>query len=73
LANGAFFAELLGIFIVTEDVDDFGDRFTHSLAFGAQLTVGQVRPGLFFVLPLENDLSAFLDGTLGLKVDFALK
>ncbi len=73
LANVAFFAELLGVFIVTEDYDDFGDRFTHSLAFGAQLTTSQVRPGLFYILPLDNNLNNIIDGTLGLKVDFVLK
>lgn len=73
LANVAFFAELLGVFIVTEDFNDFGDRFTHALAFGAQLTTSQVRPGLFYILPLNGDFNDFLDGTLGLKVDFALK
>jgi hypothetical protein len=73
LANVAFFAELLGVFIISEDVEDFGDRFSHSLALGAQLTMGQVRPGLFYMLPLDDDLNNIIDGTLGLKVDFALK
>jgi hypothetical protein len=73
LDHVALFAELLGVFIISEDVDDFGDRFTHSLAFGAQLTTSQVRPGLFYMLPLDDDFNDFLDGTLGLKVDFVLK
>jgi hypothetical protein len=73
LANVAFFAELLGVFIISEDVEDFGDRFSHSLALGAQLTMGQVRPGLFYMLPLDDDLNNIIDSTLGLKVDFALK
>jgi hypothetical protein len=73
LTNAAFFAELLGVFIISEDVEDFGNRFTHSLAFGAQLTMSQVRPGLFYMLPLDDDFKDFLDGTLGLKVDFVLK
>lgn len=73
LRDAAFFAELLGIFIITEDVGDFGDRFIHSLAFGAQLTASQVRPGLFYVLPLDDEFKLFLDGTLGLKVDLVLK
>src|SRR5574341_1181816 len=71
LANVAFFAELLGVFIVSESVDDFGDRFNHSLALGAQLTMGQVRPGLFYMLPLDKDVNDVIDGILGLKADFA--
>jgi len=72
IANVAFFAELLGLFIVTEEVGDFDDRFIHSLAFGAQLTMRQVRPGLFYVLPLDEDFNQSIDGILGLKVDFVL-
>jgi hypothetical protein len=73
MANVAFFAELLGIFIVTEDVGDFDDQFNHSLALGAQLTMHQVRPGVFYMLPLDKDRSGLFNGALGLKVDFVLK
>jgi hypothetical protein len=73
LANVAFFAELLGVFIISEDVEDFGDRFNYSLALGAHLTSAQIRPGLFYVLPLDQYFNNPLDGTLGLKVDFALR
>jgi len=70
--NVALFAELLGIAIITEDVDDFGDRFTHSIDFGAQLTGYSVRPGIFYMIHLDEDLSEDLDGVLGIKVDFVL-
>lgn len=53
--------------------DDFGDRFTHSLSFGAQLTDRPVRPGIFYIVPLDEDLQDFLDGTLGIKIDLALR
>lgn len=72
LAKVAIFAELLGVFIVTEDVEDFGDRFEHFVDFGAQLTGSVVRPGLFYMLPLHNDFQDIIDGTLGIKVDFVL-
>jgi hypothetical protein len=73
LANVTFFAEVLGVFIISEDVEDFSDRFNYSLALGAQLTAARVRPGLFYALPMEQNFFAPTDGTLGLKVEFALQ
>ncbi len=73
LANVAFFAELLGTFIVTEEVGDFGNRFNHALAFGAQLTMPQARPGLFYLLRLDGDGTGLFNGALGVKVDFVLR
>jgi len=72
LSNVALFAELLGNAIISEDVEDFGDRFNHSIDFGAQLTGHTVNPGVFYLLPLDKDQRDSLDGVLGLKVDFAL-
>jgi hypothetical protein len=73
LPKAAIFAELLGVFIVSEDVDKFGDRFIHSFAFGAQYTGSFVRPGLFYTLPLDEDINEDISGMLGLKVDVVLK
>jgi len=70
--NVALFAELLGMAIITEAVDGFGDRFSHSIDFGVQLTGYSVRPGIFYMIPLDEDLSEDLDGALGVKVDFML-
>jgi hypothetical protein len=64
---------LLGVFIVTEKFESFGERFEHFLTFGAQLTGSPVRPGIFYMLPLHNDLREIIDGALGIKVDFALQ
>lgn len=71
-ARVTFFAELLGNFIISEPTEDLAERFTHSLAAGAQMTDSRVRPGLFYVLPLDDEINNFLDGTLGLRVDVAL-
>ena len=72
LTNVALFAELLGIVFITEDFGNFGDRFSHTIDFGAQLTGYSVRPGIFYMIPLDEDLSDDLDGVLGIKVDFVL-
>lgn len=71
-SNVALFAELLGIAIITSDVGSFGDRFNHSIDFGAQLTGHTVNPGVFYVLPLDEDQRDALSGVLGIKVDFVL-
>ena len=69
----AIFAELAGIAIITEDVDDFGDRLSHVIAFGAQWTGSRLRPGVFYKLYLDEDLSDSVDGVLGIKLDVSLK
>jgi hypothetical protein len=72
LTNVALSAELLGIVVITEDYENFGDRFTHFIDFGAQLTGYSVKPGIFYSIPLDDDFRDDLDGVLGVKVDFAL-
>ena len=73
LPSVAIFAELFGVFIVTEKFESFGQRFEHFLTFGAQLTETPVRPGIFYMLPLHTDFRKIIDGALGIKVDFALR
>ena len=69
----AIFAEFVGLAIITEEADEFGDRFTHSLAFGAQWTEGVVRPGIFYQIYLDEDMEEVVDGVLGIKIETSLK
>jgi hypothetical protein len=69
----AVVAELLGLGILSEDVEDFGDRFTHAVAFGAQLTGLPVRPGIFYQIYLDKDLNEDIDGVLGIKIEVSPK
>ncbi|MDZ7288982.1 MAG: transporter [candidate division KSB1 bacterium] len=71
LSNVAIFGEFMGLFIATEDFENFGDRFTHSIAFGAQVTDNAVRPGIFYQIPLDEDFKEFIDGILGIKVEIS--
>lgn len=73
VSDVAFCAELAGIAIVTEDIEDFGDRFMHTLSFGAQWMGNVVHPGIFYSIYLEDDLNDYLDGVLGIKIDFVAK
>ncbi|MCU0644172.1 MAG: transporter [bacterium] len=65
-------AELTGLAIISEDIDDFADRFIHSLAFGAQWTGGTIRPTIFYQIYLDEEYRDFIDGVLGIKFDVSL-
>ena len=64
-------AELVGLLLLSmEGADSFSDRIFHTLAFGAQYTGWNVRPGIFYSLYLKDDLSDRVEGVLGLSVTF---
>jgi hypothetical protein len=64
--------ELLGIGIITEDTEDFGDRFVHLVNFGAQWRGDLITPKIFYKIFLQDDLSDMFDGVLGLGVNIAI-
>lgn len=66
-------AELEGLAIISEDIDDFEDRFTHSLVFGGQWTGSNIKPGIYYQIYLDKDIRDDVDGVLGIKVDVDLK
>jgi len=69
----AIFAELVGLAVITEEADEFGDRFTHSLVFGSQWTEGIVKPGIFYQIYLDEDMEEVVDGVFGIKIETSLK
>jgi hypothetical protein len=71
--NLAITAELLGIVILTEDVDDFSDRFSHALVFGLQWTKGRIKPGIFYKIYMEEAQSEVISGVLGIKLTALLR
>ena len=73
LTSITFSAELEGLAIITGYQDNFEDRFVHSLAFGAQWTGSNIRPGIYYQIYLKEDIRDFVDGVLGIKVDVDLK
>jgi hypothetical protein len=58
---------------MTEENADFGERSLHQLGFNASVGLGNVRPGIHFRLPLDEDLKDFLDFVLGLNLGIQLK
>ena len=72
LGGLALTAELGGICIITEHVDQFSDRFIHQLAFGVQWMRGSFRPVIFYLLYLKEYLSDIVNGVIGIKLDLVL-
>jgi len=73
LTRVTFSAELEGLAIISEDIDDFEDRFNHSVAFGAQWIGSNIKPGVYYQIYLKEDFRDYVDGVLGIKVDVDLK
>ncbi len=72
ITNVTLSAEIVGLALISEDVENFEDRFIHSLAFGAQWTGNNIRPGVFYEIYLKEDLRDVVDGVLGIKIDASL-
>jgi hypothetical protein len=75
LTSLTFSAELEGMVWISESEEeiDSDDRFTHSLAFGAQWIGSNVKPGIYYQIFLDEDFRDLVDGVLGIKVDVDLK
>jgi hypothetical protein len=73
MTNVMLSAELGGLVFISEDIDDFEDRFVHSLAFGAQWTGSNIKPGIYYQIYLKEDFRDVVDGILGIKVDVDLR
>lgn len=68
-----FNVEFSGIGILTEEADEFEDRFVHMLGFGVQWNRGWIRPGIFYRLYLKKSMSDYINGVIGIKLQIDLK
>jgi len=66
-------AEFLGIFMMTIDDIDMGERFVNSVQARAATRIGLFRPSLFYRLPLDDSQQEFLDSSLGVQLEVTLK
>lgn len=66
-------AEFTGIGIVTENIDDFGDRFVNALTFGILWNRSFLRPGIFYKIYLRKDMRDSIRGVLGIRLDIMLR
>lgn len=58
---------------MTEENADFGERSVHQLGFNASVGLGNVRPGIHFRLPLDDDLKDSMDFVMGFNLGIQLK
>ncbi len=65
--------ELLGLAIVSEEVDEFNDRFYSSLNLGVHYTKGLIKPSLFYSIYLKDEMNDIVSGVLGIKVSVSIK
>lgn len=65
--------EWAGIGIITEDAEDFGDRFVNMLAFGVVWNGSTIRPGIFYNIYLKKELRELVRGVIGIRVDVMLR
>ncbi|MEL6616253.1 MAG: hypothetical protein AAFQ43_10970 [Bacteroidota bacterium] len=61
-----------GTGILTEEVDEDGDRFLHALGLGAEVQAGPVRPGLFVELPINGANEDLLNAVYGFGLSYSL-
>jgi hypothetical protein len=64
-------AELSGLFLITQHVPDFGDRFDHQFAVGITMIGYPVKPQVFYQFPLDSGARDILDGLVGLRLEYA--
>jgi len=57
---------------MTEDNLSFSERSIHQLGFNASVGLGNVRPGLHFRIPLDDDLKESLDFVMGFNLGIRL-
>ncbi len=64
--------EYLGNMIVSANAENFTDRLIHQLNFGAMWRAGIVSPKVYYRFYLREALNEFVDGVLGVGVDFSI-
>ena len=61
---------IMGLFLMTEDMDEFTDKLWNDLMFKGSLVGGLFRPSIFYRLPLKEEIKETLNGDLGVQVEF---
>ncbi len=70
--NIAAITEIVGLAILTEDPDEGGDRFMHSINFGLSYVSEHFLPGVFYKIYLEEENRELVDGVLGVNIEVIL-
>lgn len=65
--------EFTGIAIITEDIENFGDRFVNMVNIGAQWKESVVTPKIFYKIYLRSEIRHNIDGILSIGVNVSIK
>ncbi len=58
--------------ILTEDYEDFGDRFDQFIGLTGGLNIGQVEPGVQFRYAIDDEYRELIDFTIGINLKIRL-
>ncbi len=70
IAHAGF--EYAGRMILTEDYEDFGDRFDQFIGLTGGLNIGQVEPGVQFRYAIDDEYRELIDFTIGINLKIRL-
>ena len=65
-------AEFVGVMMISQDFDNFGDRFVNMLNIGAQFNLSEVTPIIFYKFYFKEDINQTIDGVLGIRVNVSI-
>ncbi|MGE5806117.1 MAG: hypothetical protein ACM34M_10020 [Ignavibacteria bacterium] len=68
-----FKAELIGIAIITEETENFNDRFVHLIDFGFHLKADAISPKIFYAIYLKDSFKDYIEGILGIGLTLTIK
>ena len=72
VSNLFLHVEYLGLAIITQEMNNFGDRFIHMLDIGAKWNSSFISPQIFYKIYLKEEQRQSIDGILGLGVSIHL-
>ena len=61
--------EFVGVVVISEDIQNFEDRFVNMLNIGAQWDGGIVKPMIYYKYYLREEIRHTIDGVLGIGVN----
>lgn len=64
--------EVVGVAIISEDIENFGDRFINMLNIGAQWRGTVVTPKVFYKIYLRDEIRHTVDGVLSIGVNVSI-
>ena len=64
--------EFVGNVVISEDIEEFGDRFVNMLNFGAQWMGTAVTPRIYYKIYLRDEMRQMVDGVLGVGVNLSI-